>query len=379
MTLRKAAFASAAPILVAVLVACGGDDDSKSSSKSSGQANTSGQSTREVELVKTVRPSATKLVEALRKNDLAASRAAYEEYDAGWNGIEVYTNVRDRKLYQEIEVDTQAKIGEALEAPSPNLASLVPQAELLAKKYDEVIAVSQKGPPLHPLFDDVAAVRIVRADLRIVTAALNESNVSKARNSFSDFKKGYPKAQPLIQQRSTTAEQETTAALNAAAAKFQQTNATADELKPLVATLTDRYNFGVNLLNAAARNADPQKKSFTEADTRDLATLNDVQNQLRESLAAWNAGNYSTAVTANSAANAAFQRVLPSLAAKNSDSPLKSALDTYAALANGPGDPKTPAANKAAIEAAAVAQQVIAGQFWTDPKLKDFLATLPKA
>src|SRR5205823_8659424 len=119
--------------------------------------------TKEVELIKTPKPFADKLVEALKKNDLPGALAAYESYDAAWNGIEVYTNFRDRKLYGEIEVDLQNKIGDALSAKPSNLASIVPMAEAMTKKYDEVIALSVKGPALHPLFDDVAIVRIVRA------------------------------------------------------------------------------------------------------------------------------------------------------------------------------------------------------------------------
>jgi hypothetical protein len=35
------------------------------------------------------------------------------------------------------------------------------------------------------------------------------------------------------------------------------------------------------------------------------------------------------------------------------------------------------AANKVALEAVALAQQTLVGQFWTDPDLKAFLAELP--
>jgi hypothetical protein len=375
MTLAMRLLFAAAPLLfVFATAACGGDGD-----ESKSRPATAGQKTREVELVKAVKPNADRLVEALRKNDLTGARAAYEAYDAGWNGIEVYTNVRDRKLYNDIEVEIQAKIGDALASPQPNLAGLVPQAEAMARKYNEVIALSEKGPPLSPLFDDLATLRIVRADLRIVTAALNAGDAGKARTSFANFKKGYPNAQPLIKTRSETAEQEVSAALNAADAKIQQSNA-ADELKPLVATLTERYNFGVNLLNAAARNADLGKKSIADADLANLTALNEVQNQLKASFAAWNSDNYRLAASANTAALDAFQKVQPALAAKSSDAPLKTSIDNYTALTIAPADPtKAAAANKAAVEAVGIAQQVIAGQFWTDQKVKDHIAGLPKA
>ena len=130
-----------------------------------------------------------------------------------WNGIEVYTNFRDRKVYNDLEVELQHKIGEVLTEKSPNLASLVPMAEAMTKKYDEVIALSVKGPALHPLFDDVATVRIVRADLRIVSAALQAGDVAKARTSYGKFKTGYAQAKPLMVARMGAGEADVTPAM----------------------------------------------------------------------------------------------------------------------------------------------------------------------
>src|SRR3954468_7446419 len=182
-----------ATALAGALIACsGGGSDSKPAATSQPEtkpspaattANGASAQTKEVELVKTPKPYADKLVVALKANDLPGALAAYEAYDAAWNGIEVYTNFRDRKLYGEIEVDIQNKIGQVLSAQSPNLASIVPMAEAMTKKYDEVIALSAKGPALHPLFDHVATARIVRADLRIVSAALQANDVAKARTA----------------------------------------------------------------------------------------------------------------------------------------------------------------------------------------------------
>jgi hypothetical protein len=333
-----------------------------------------------VENVKTVRPVIDQMTAAFQKGDLKASKDAYELYDSTWNGIEVYINYRDRGMYGDLETDLQAKISDGLSAEKPNFPALVTLSQQLAKRYDDAIALVTKGPALSPLFDDLATLRIVRSDLRVVTAALAANDVARAKTYFAKFKTNYSKSQPLIQQRSATAEPEVSAALGAADTKFQQAGATADDLKPLVATLTDRYNFGVNLLNAAARNSNLEKKAVTDGDKQDLANLNDLQNQLRASVAAWNAGDYAKALAAKQAADAAFQKVQANLAAKSADAPLKTALDNYGAIAAAAGD-KTKAAstNKAAIEQASIAQQVIAGQFWTDAALKAYLASLPVA
>jgi hypothetical protein len=248
----------------------------------------------------------------------------------------------------------------------------------MAKKYDEVIALSVKGPALHPLFDDVATVRIVRADLRIVSAALQAGDVAKARTYYGKFKTGYAQAKPVIVARTVPGEADVAAAMAGVDAKIAA--GTADELKPLVSTLTDRYNYGVNLVNAAARNASLEKKAATDKDLSDVAALNEAQVALASAQKAWTAADYTAAKAAHAKAVEAFAKAQPSLAAKNSDASVKTALDNYGALIGAAGDAtKLAASNRAALEATGVAQQVIAGQFWADAKVKDYVAALPKA
>ena len=169
-------------------------------------------------------------------------------------------------------------------------------------------------------------------------------------------------------------------ALGNAGAGFQQTTASTEGVKPLVATLTERYNFGVNLLNAAARNADVARTTFSETDTQALTSLNDAALSLRRSVAAWDAGMYPVAAQhAAAASGAQFEKVKPALAAKSADTTVKTALDAYASMAGAAGDaPRVRAANKTALEAVAIAQQVLVGQFWTEPRLQSFLAGLPQ-
>ncbi len=337
--------------------------------------------TREVELVSGVRPTIDVITEALRKNDLAAARAAYETYNARWNGVEVYVNFRSRALYGDLETDLEAKLADGLSAAKPDLAKLVPVSEALARKYDEALALVQKGPALSPLFDDLATLRIVRADLRIVTAAVAANDLPKARASFARFQTEYPQAQPLIRLRSASAEAEVSAALANLDSGFKAPNATAETIKSLVAALTDRYNFGVNLLNAAARNADLAKQTHTDADVQELAALNTIALSLQKSLAAHTAANYAASGdAAKAAAGANFDAAKAPLAAMAADAALKTALDNYAALAAAAGDAtKAQAANKAALEAVAIGQQVIVGQFWTDAKLQAAIVALPKS
>ncbi|HEX8969719.1 MAG TPA: FTR1 family protein, partial [Chloroflexota bacterium] len=66
------------------------------------------------------------LATALQRQDVGSARAALDAYDAEWNGIEVYVNVRSRALYGEIESHYQADITSALQQPQPDTARILP-------------------------------------------------------------------------------------------------------------------------------------------------------------------------------------------------------------------------------------------------------------
>src|ERR1700722_12131580 len=85
----------------------------------------SAQSDRfEVTGIKAVRPYLVKTLDAVKKNDIAGAKAAFEDYDTAWNGIEVYVNTRDRAMYGEIEQHWQSMIGKELNGPSPDAAAI---------------------------------------------------------------------------------------------------------------------------------------------------------------------------------------------------------------------------------------------------------------
>ena len=67
------------------------------------------------------------------------------------------------------------------------MASLISDVRAMIAKYDEAIDVVEKAPPLNPLYDEVARLRIVRAYLREVNSALRAGNIAKARTSFENF------------------------------------------------------------------------------------------------------------------------------------------------------------------------------------------------
>src|SRR5439155_24147820 len=77
--------------------------------------------------------------------------------------------------------------------------------QAMLAKYDEVISLIEKAPPLNPVYDDVARLRIVRAHLREVPPALKAGNFAKARKSFEAFDKNWGSIEDLIKAKSADA------------------------------------------------------------------------------------------------------------------------------------------------------------------------------
>jgi len=113
----------------------------------------------EISGIKAVRPALVNTVAALRKGDAAGAKAAFEAYDSGWNGIEVYINTRSKDMYNELEKNYQARITAGLSSPKPDTTALLADAQAMLAKYDEAISLVEKAAPLNPLYDDVARLR----------------------------------------------------------------------------------------------------------------------------------------------------------------------------------------------------------------------------
>jgi hypothetical protein len=170
----------------------------------SGAGQALAQSERfEITSIKAVQPTLVDTIAALQAGDAARAKNTFEAYDSAWNGIEVYVNVRSKAMYQTLEHEYQARIAKALEAPNPNTASLLADAQAMLVKFDETVALISSMPPLNSLYDDVARLRIVRAHLREVPPALKAGNVAKARKSFQAFDDNWDSIEDLIKARNT--------------------------------------------------------------------------------------------------------------------------------------------------------------------------------
>jgi hypothetical protein len=157
----------------------------------------------EVASVKAVRPTLVDTIAALQKGDVVAAKSAFDAYDSLWNGIEVYVSTRNKDMYDALEHLLQARIEKSLNAPNPDTAALLADAQSILVKYDEAIDMVSKASPLNPLYDDVARLRIVRAHLREVVPALKAGNFDKARKSFAAFDGTWDSIEDMVKARSS--------------------------------------------------------------------------------------------------------------------------------------------------------------------------------
>jgi hypothetical protein len=207
----------------------------------------------EVTAIKAVRPTLVRTVDALKKKDVAGARAAFEDYDVMWNGIEVYINTRDRAMYGELEQNLQAKITKGLAAPMPDTDSLLADGTTMLGKYDEAIAMVQKASPLSPLFDDVARLRTVRSPMRLVTPALQTGDFSKARKMYSAFDDKWDSIEDLIKARSADAYTDIEKDMIQIEKALIPDKPDVDATIVIVKDLTDKYNAVVADITKDAR------------------------------------------------------------------------------------------------------------------------------
>jgi hypothetical protein len=198
--------------------------------------------TFEVSSLKAVRPTLEKTIAALEKKDIAGAKAAFEAYDAAWNGVEVYINRRYIDRYNEIEHGFQDRIQKGLDSATPDAAALAADAKAMLAKYDETIAMIEKAQPLSPLYDDVARMRITRAPLRDVAPALKAGNLTKAKASFGEFHNRWEPIEPLVEKRSHEKFEAIEQAVHNVMGAFQQDKPNVEQLTKMVNEMSLNYN-----------------------------------------------------------------------------------------------------------------------------------------
>src|SRR5580765_4744534 len=207
----------------------------------------------EVTSIKAVRPTLVKTVDALQKNNPRAAKVAFGEYDSAWNGIEVYINTRSMEMYNALERDMQTKLTAGLAEATPNVPDLLPLAKAMLTKFDEAIALVEKGQPLNPLFDDVARLRIVRAHLREVNPAMKAGDLAKARKSFGEFDEKWDSIEDLVKERDIKAYNTIEDGMTQIGLALKQASPDVAKVQTLVSGVMDEYNKTVAQVTREAR------------------------------------------------------------------------------------------------------------------------------
>ena len=207
----------------------------------------------EVASIKAVRPTLIDTANALQKGNVKAAREAFAAFDSAWNGIEVYINTRDMEMYNTLERVMQAKLTEGLNAPNANAQDLLVQAKAMLAKFDEAIAMVEKGAPLNPLYDDVARLRIERAHLREVNPALKAGDLAKARKSFTAFEEQWDAIEDLVKIRSREAYDAIEDGTDKIAQALKPASPDINQVTTLVSGVMDKYNAVVGQVTREAR------------------------------------------------------------------------------------------------------------------------------
>ena len=196
----------------------------------------------EVLSVKEARPALVNTVAALKKGDVAEAKIAFDAYDSAWNGVEVYINTRDKTVYSDLEQNYQAQIAKGLNSPNPDTTALLAQAQAMLAKYDEAISLVENGAPLNPLYDDVARLRIVRANLREVTLALRAGDFAKARKSFAAFDDKWDSIEDIVKARSADSYADIEKGMIQIEQALMPAKPDVDQVTALVKGVMDKYN-----------------------------------------------------------------------------------------------------------------------------------------
>jgi len=221
-----------------------------------GQALAADEERFEISSIKAIRPTLVDTITALQQRDVARAKAAFQAYDSGWNGIEVYVNTRSKDMYRLLELEFQPKIIKALDRLNPDIPALLADVHAMLVKFDEAVSTFAKAAPLNPLYDDVARLRIVRAHLREVAPALKAGDIGKARKSFEAFEDGWFNIEDFVRSRSLDAY----VAIETGMVQIEQALLMPDQ--PNLATVTglvgdvmNQYNAVVTAVQKEARSA----------------------------------------------------------------------------------------------------------------------------
>jgi hypothetical protein len=220
-----------------------------------GQVRAAEQERFEISSIRAIRPTLVDTITALQQRDVARAKAAFADYDSGWNGIEVYINTRSKDVYRLLELEFQPRITKALDRPNPDISEVLTDVQAMLVKFDEAVSMFANAAPLNPLYDDIARLRIVRAHLREVNPALKAGNLAKAQKSFEAFEDGWFNIEDFVRAHSLDAY----VAIETGMVNIKQALLMSDQ--PDVAAVTGLVNGVMNQYNAVVSEVQREARS----------------------------------------------------------------------------------------------------------------------
>jgi hypothetical protein len=207
---------------------------------------------KEYTSLKSVVPTITNTLDALKKGDVAGAKKAFEEYSYAWNGVEAYVKARSPELYGKIEVENEFKATDLFEKGTAKPEEIIPYVEGVQKGFDEALKMAESGPDYNALLDEIADLRILRVNLLRAGDALKANDPVPAIAALQNFKAGWPAVEQIISSRDKASAQDIQDKLG------KVENSVLNSAKPSVADATaavealrTSYNNGLKLLTDA--------------------------------------------------------------------------------------------------------------------------------
>ena len=195
-------------------------------------------------------------VDSLKKSDVASAKRSFEEFDDGWNAIEVYVKARSEPLYRQIE-DVQGKVDkQLLESASPKADEVLPLVQQVQTSYGEAIKLAQAGPAPNPVLNQLAELRDVRLPLRHTIAALKMADVATAKTEYKKFDDRWDDVESYVKDRSADMYRQVEDQMSqVSVALLKQQSPSASQVLPLAESLLAKYNDALKLVSEGVTTA----------------------------------------------------------------------------------------------------------------------------
>lgn len=321
--------------------------------------------------------------EAVRSCDLNTAREAYEDVETVFNAVEIdhqFLSPEQYMFFAHTYIRDHVPSGLGLQGDEPySCATNERLATGQAEAWTRITELIANSPDSGPLFDDVAALRTVNQGIRLARAELagnpdatpqtdaTAPDPEAAAGHWAEFVADYPTARPLVAFRNEALATEIDGLVAAVTAAFDSGGDAAAAL----ATLAGRYELGIDLVTAAARNSVPSQSTqpvFADEHFSSIDFLGDIVLtffEIRDLIAA---GTPAAAAQVQVEYNDWLRYPL---SFKTGDVLTRANVAVETAIADYVAA-QTPTSTQVLLDALLIVEQVFVGQYWGTPELIDF-------